>query len=268
MSAVFLSYSRVDSGVADAIVQILEELRVTYFRDIKDIHWGQEVEGQVHAGLVTCAAVLVVVSPASLESGWVSYEIGYGRALQRDVLPFVTHASLRLPTYLSRLNHVRSLDEVRDFFASYVHSDAAGVSQNLQATIGSVARHYAEPNCTEAIMGKWSGQAHQQRGPDGHPIDFDVVVELSLSDNSVRGTMSIEMPYRGRQHKGQFDVTGWFVGGRFVWVNYVASDSTRPHFGTIILERSREPEKLICEYTGYGALTNGVVSGYAHLIRV
>jgi hypothetical protein len=55
------------------------------------------------------------------------------------------------------------------------------------------------------------------------------------------------------------------VGGRFAWLNYIPKDASRPHFGTMILDLTRDA--LIGEYVGYGALTKGVISGYASLSK-
>jgi hypothetical protein len=40
MRKVFISYLHTDAKIADAIVAALEEIEVDYFRDSKDIQWG------------------------------------------------------------------------------------------------------------------------------------------------------------------------------------------------------------------------------------
>jgi hypothetical protein len=120
----------------------------------------------------------------------------------------------------------------------------------------------------ERINGSWIGEGHQQRGPSGYPIDFGIALNLVAANELVTGEMKLEMPYQGKQYKSEFALTGGFVGGRFVWVNYVGNRGHRPHFGSIVWDLSSDDQKLIGEYTGYGALTDGVVSGYARLTRV
>ena len=47
------------------------------FLDKKSIEPGQAITEEVTKALVECVAMIVVVSPASLQSQWVPYEIGH-----------------------------------------------------------------------------------------------------------------------------------------------------------------------------------------------
>lgn len=116
MSDVFVSYSHVDSIVANQIADVLTRAAVDYFRDVKDMDWGDRIETGVQTALEDANALLVVVSPASLKSAWVPYEIGYFSALKRRILPFLVHPSLDVPTYLSALKHASSIEEVERYF--------------------------------------------------------------------------------------------------------------------------------------------------------
>ncbi|OYP35628.1 toll/interleukin-1 receptor domain-containing protein [Rhodopirellula sp. MGV] len=264
MSTVFISYSHVDSQIASDISELLDAEGVSHFRDVKDIGWGQDIEGEVRIALHNCAAIIVVVSPASLDSAWVPYEIGHARALKKQILPFLTHPSLKLPNYLSRLSHINTLDGVCQHLRKFEFKrNAAQTSEVLQKTIKAIADTNAE-----RIAGKWIGQGHQQRGPDGHPIDYDLTLELHATNDLVTGTMTLSMPYRGTQYTGLLNVAGGFVGGRFVWINYVGNHGPRPHFGSMVWDLSQDDQRLIGDYTGYGALTDRVVSGFAQLTKV
>jgi hypothetical protein len=117
VARVFLSYSHIDTKTANDIGAALNDLRIEYFRDVKDIEWGDRIEKEVQTALEDSNAILVVVSPASLKSVWVPYEIGYFSALKRPILPFLTHPSLELPPYISSLKHVGSIDDLRGYFA-------------------------------------------------------------------------------------------------------------------------------------------------------
>jgi hypothetical protein len=118
-NTVFISYSHIDSEVADDIAAILEEFEITFFRDVKDIEWGQPISLKVKEGLNDSLAILVIVSPASLKSHWVPYEIGYATAKEKRILPYLTHPSLEVPSYIKDLNYKADLSKVKDFFSKY-----------------------------------------------------------------------------------------------------------------------------------------------------
>lgn len=116
MSIVFISYSHTDSAAADDIVAILDNLGVETFRDVKNIEWGQPISAKVRDGLESATAIIVIVSPGSLKSQWVAYEVGYGTGTKKRVLPYLTHPSLELPGFMSDLAYVQSHSEISDFF--------------------------------------------------------------------------------------------------------------------------------------------------------
>jgi len=116
MSIVFISYSHVDSEVADSIVAVFEKLGIEYFRDVKHIEWGRSISAEVRGALERSIAILVILSPASVKSQWVPYEVGYGRALHKRVLPFLTHPSVDIPDYMGDLRRISNIEEMREYF--------------------------------------------------------------------------------------------------------------------------------------------------------
>lgn len=115
MSKVFISYSHVDSKTADSIVAVFKKLGIEYFRDVKDIEWGRSISEEVRGALERSGAILVILSPASIKSQWVPYEVGYGRALHKRVLPFLTHPSIDVPGYMGNPRHISRIPEMREY---------------------------------------------------------------------------------------------------------------------------------------------------------
>jgi hypothetical protein len=115
---VFVSYSSIDEQVAQSICGILTELGIEFFFDRKDIHWGQEVVPGISGGLRSCTHLIVVVSPASLKSSWVSFEIGQATAFGKTILPFLLHPLLDVPDFIRQYHYKTRLDEIRDFFSN------------------------------------------------------------------------------------------------------------------------------------------------------
>ncbi len=95
---------------------------VDYFLDRKDVEWGTDIPRRIADGLAQCDSLLVVVSPASLKSQWVPYEVGQATALGKTILPFLVHPSLDLPGYLQNYSHKVRLADVKEYFGSLLES--------------------------------------------------------------------------------------------------------------------------------------------------
>ena len=145
MSSVFISYSHTDGGTADMIASILEELGIRYFRDVKDIEWGHAITQKVREGLESALAVIVIVSPGSAKSHWVSYEIGYATALRKRVLPYLTHPAIDPPGFMADLSYAKDPEQIRGFFSeepeleAYILPGAPGSGTSAQADFRVVA---------------------------------------------------------------------------------------------------------------------------------
>ncbi|MHA1329886.1 MAG: toll/interleukin-1 receptor domain-containing protein [Candidatus Hodarchaeales archaeon] len=113
---VFISYSRVDEKLANSLVYLLEEIGIECFLDQKDIDWGSSITYEIHKGLSECSAVVVIISPASLKSQWVPYEIGRAVGEGKRILPLLTHPSLELPGYMRDLHYKTDLKDVKTYF--------------------------------------------------------------------------------------------------------------------------------------------------------
>jgi hypothetical protein len=116
MSTIFISYSHVDAAITEALDSLLDDLKIDYFRDVKNIDWGDPITVKVREALDACIAILVVLSPASIKSVWVPFEIGYASALRKTILPFLTHPSLEVPHYLRDYTHLSSIEKAREYF--------------------------------------------------------------------------------------------------------------------------------------------------------
>jgi hypothetical protein len=112
---VFISYAHEDSDMVNQLRERLSAAGLEVFLDTKDISWGGRISSDVQRALERAAGVVVVVSPASVKSQWVPYEIGYATALRKPILPFLTHPSIDLPAYLADLRYITDLDAIGTF---------------------------------------------------------------------------------------------------------------------------------------------------------
>src|SRR5262245_34639539 len=131
----FISYSHADKEIALDIRRVCEKLEVSCFLDEKDISWGQSVTGAIAHGLRDCTHLIVVLSPASLKSAWVSYEVGRATERGMTILPFLTHPSIDLPGFFPDARRVSSIDELRkqvEIFSESVQDLARSLIQKFE----------------------------------------------------------------------------------------------------------------------------------------
>lgn len=118
MNIAFISYSRDDKSFAQQIAATLDRCDTQYFLDTADVAWGDPVLSSVKHGLTECSSVIVIVSPASLSSQWVPYEVGFSSALGKKILPFLTRSNLEMPAFLRSLHYKTELSEVEEYFGT------------------------------------------------------------------------------------------------------------------------------------------------------
>jgi hypothetical protein len=116
MAKVLISYSQVDSEIADEIVRTLLKQNVEIVRDVRDISWGESVELKVDKAFDEISAVLVIISPASLKSQWMPYEIGFVTGRGKTVIPFLSDPLLELPLDIKRLNSITAISQLQEYF--------------------------------------------------------------------------------------------------------------------------------------------------------
>jgi len=97
---VFISYSHVDKGFVTDFSGELDKIGVGYFLDEKELDWGSHINESIKSSLFESKCILVIISPASLKSEWVPFEIGYAIANGKKILPLLIHPSLDMPAYI------------------------------------------------------------------------------------------------------------------------------------------------------------------------
>jgi hypothetical protein len=117
---VFISYSSVDEKKAKQVMKTLSTLELECFLDRKDIDWGDDLLDRITEGLSECSTVIVILSPASSKSQWVSFEVGHATALGKKVLPFLVHPSMEVPGFIKGLHYKTRLADIRNYFESVI----------------------------------------------------------------------------------------------------------------------------------------------------
>ena len=113
----------------------------------------------------------------------------------------------------------------------------------------------------QALSGRWEGSLHQDRGPDGKPIDFPGSIDISAGRKTVSGTLTIRLDLDGQIEQAKFNLSGGFLHGVFLLLNYLPRDEATIQFGSIVLELDAAGNLLEGRFVGYGKITQAVISG-------
>jgi TIR domain len=98
---VFLSHSSLDAWIAKVIAEKIEALGARCWIDEKDLEGGDVIADDILKGIDACQEAIVLISPNSVESQWVSFEIGGVRAQRKRVTPVLNNVKpQQMPTML------------------------------------------------------------------------------------------------------------------------------------------------------------------------
>jgi hypothetical protein len=101
----FISYAREDAEFALTVAKELRAAGAKVWLDQLDISPGQRWDRAVEDALHSCPSLLVVLSPASVDSANVMDEVSFALEEQKAVIP-VVYQDCKIPFRLRRLQHV------------------------------------------------------------------------------------------------------------------------------------------------------------------
>ena len=90
---VFISHSSSDSWVANQMAKEIEALGAKAWLDRHDLNGGDELRKQIVEGIRACREFVLLLSPQSTESHWVSIEIGAALGQRKRVTPILHQLS-------------------------------------------------------------------------------------------------------------------------------------------------------------------------------
>jgi riboflavin biosynthesis pyrimidine reductase len=89
--SIFLSHSSRDSWLAAVLAERLRARGCSVWLDVMSLEGGQEVLRSIKEAIENADEAMVLVSPQSLRSQWVSVEIGMAEVLGKRITPILNH---------------------------------------------------------------------------------------------------------------------------------------------------------------------------------
>lgn len=112
---VFISYSRSDAAAADALVEALNARGFQVTIDRRDLPFGEKWQAELAEFIRLCDTVIWLVSPASIRSDWVSWELDEVARRAKRLVPVMIGDAPRggLPRQLGEI-HILPADRMFD----------------------------------------------------------------------------------------------------------------------------------------------------------
>lgn len=195
MSAAFFSYSRQDTAFALKLASDLRKNGAEVWLDQLDIKPGERWDQDVQTALTKCASLLVILSPASVDSINVMDEVGFALEGQKLVIP-VLYRDCEIPFRLRRVEYVDLRNDYEKGLQELLKMlhPAAGqagprkVAATEPETRSSGSRRWLLPTAgvaAGAVLGItvwiWSMSLRHSGGPsDTHAVELPNVVGMTI----------------------------------------------------------------------------------------
>ena len=139
----FFSYARADLDVALRLAADLKQACANVWIDQLDIRPGQEWDREIEQALHACRAMIVILSPAAIDSTNVMDEVSFALEEKKTVIPLLVQDCKR-PYRLRRVQFVDFRSDYGDGLKRLLHALAAE-NQAEPASGAAVATASVEP---------------------------------------------------------------------------------------------------------------------------
>lgn len=89
MSNIFIAYARQDRNETERIVDALQSARILGWKDGTDLAAGESASPELREAINGANAVLAVISPRALDTGYVFFELGAAMAAGKKIIPVI-----------------------------------------------------------------------------------------------------------------------------------------------------------------------------------
>lgn len=108
---VFISHSSRDKWVAERMAEKIAAAGADYWLDTRDLPGGGDIRAEISKGVNDCQEVLILFSPYSKDSPWVSFEIGAASVKRRYLTPILNNVQY---TDIALIQGIKAI-ELNDF---------------------------------------------------------------------------------------------------------------------------------------------------------
>jgi WD40 repeat protein len=194
---VFVSYSRRDREIADAIVAALEASGFEMIIDRRDLPYGEEWQHELSDFIRSCDTVIWLVSPDSVASQWCNWELGEVARTRKRLMPVRVRDidPAKLPAAIGRIHllpaeSVFTLERDLPTLIEALNTDRAWIKE--ASRLADRARQWRAKDRSGALL-LWGtplkeAETWKDRQPRGAPPVSEEVLELILASRRAATT--------------------------------------------------------------------------------
>ena len=187
--AVFLSYSRGDKALADALEGALLKLYAHVWRDVRSIKAGTRWSASIEQGIRGSRGVVVLITAMSASSEWVTYEYAFATGAE-------------VPVVAVRVGEVSAPSPIRQFQVveyTSARKAAAAVLEGLSAQSRAAARARASAPKLVAKFQEVNGEIVFASGGKTPSICMDLWVEQVPSQTKSIAFEILDLGFKDRK---------------------------------------------------------------------
>jgi HEAT repeat protein len=99
MSKIFISYSHVDKDFVEKLVEHCQKANIDVWLDNNDLKAGESWTAQIDEAITNASAMILILSPSSSVSPYVTYEWAFAKGLGKKIIPVICE-SINRDTHL------------------------------------------------------------------------------------------------------------------------------------------------------------------------
>ena len=111
-TAIFISYSRIDSRFVDQLEGDLKKHGLSLWIDRSNLQGGQDWVEMIQSAIKGCQILILILSPDAVNSPWVQKEYRYALEQGKIVIPIICRPGFSLPVDLAS---IQTIDFYRDY---------------------------------------------------------------------------------------------------------------------------------------------------------
>ena len=104
---VFISHSSLDKWIAERIGEKITEAGADYWLDVRDLPGGGDIRKEIDQGVYECQEIIILLSPNSVNSHWIGFEIGVAYSKRKHLTPILNNVNY---TEVSLLQGIKAIE--------------------------------------------------------------------------------------------------------------------------------------------------------------